>query len=144
MAFDLPACPTGWTAYAAAAGRTIIGANATFTAGANYGRADILEADIPSHVHAVGTLTVPSGGAHLHSIGCRTGPSGAHGHSVYVDTLALSPDNATAFGSCGTANVPGGVGDHTHSITGSTAATGGASATGNLQPSLALRYCRKN
>lgn len=116
MAFDLASCPSGWTAYAAGVGRTIVGvgtyaanadddgSNASFnyTLGLTGGRRDhvLSVAEMPSHNH---TYTPPT------AIPRGTGSTGA-----------------AVGGTAGTSN------------------TGGDGAHENRPPYVALLYCKKD
>lgn len=55
MAFDLSTCPTGWTAFTAAANRNVVGVGTSYTLGQTGGEAShtLTVAEMPSHAHNI-------------------------------------------------------------------------------------------
>lgn len=113
MAFQLDTCPTGWAPLAAAAGRTIVGVDATHARGTSFGSdAVTLEtAQLPSHTHSV-SVTIP-----LSSVGCDRN----------CTTVGFSRQSGVNQGSA--------------SATGTSGAAGGGQPVTVRDPSLALLYC---
>jgi hypothetical protein len=124
------AIPTGWSTFAAAGGRMLIGAGGSFSAGDTGGVETI---DI-AHTHDSGTLATASD-AHTHGSGTLATDSDAHthgsgtlatdsdGHTHGVGTLATDSDAHThSSGTLATASDA-----HTHGV--GTLTTGVAGAT---------------
>ena len=116
VAFNLATCPAGWTAFAAAQGRAIIGVNPTASVGLSQRN---LGDTVGEETH---TMTVAELVAHSH-VETVTNTSGYPG----TDGLAAGDGYAGA--------------NHGGSFTQS---AGGGSPFNNMQPSLALLYCQKN
>lgn len=116
MAFDLSACPTGWTELVSARGRTIVGLNpgdASFdTRGETGGEKThtLTVAEMPSHRH---TITIIKGAYHTG----RPDYPGYLGHGNYNANVA-------------------------ETFTGNN--DGGNQPHNNLQPYIAFIYCKKN
>jgi hypothetical protein len=119
MAFDLDACPPGWSTYAPAGGRTIIGVTAGGTGVTARARRDTLGEE----THALAVNEMP-GHTHTHEIRSIVGP-------FTNSTTGLF----TTGGS--------GVGANFGSSAPSSSAGEGRPFT-NYQPSIALRYCLKD
>jgi microcystin-dependent protein len=138
LAFDLERCPPGWAPFGPAAGRTVVGVNAggnglsVRAVGALFGAENhALTADeLPPHTHAgstgsgkamryrtVGALGTASAANHV---------AGWAGTDIFVDR----EDAGYALA------------QHTHDFVTNGGAVGGK-AHNNLQPSVALLYCRK-
>lgn len=116
MAFDLAACPSGWTAYALAGGRTIVGVNA---AGGNGLSQRNLEDTLGEEAH---TMTVNELVPHLHN-----------------------EQVANVNGYSGSDGEPGGDGQNIAYHWGApVSTTGGGQPFNNIQPSLVLLYCKKS
>ena len=128
-------CPTGWTEYTAARGRTVVGNPSGGTVTTTQGTAFTADnetrtiTDVPAHTHAAGTLAADSGGAHTHPIPITSGGS--------VSTTVAQGTTTSA----GTASTSSG-GAHTHTVSGSTASTGSASVDVTM-PYIQLTYCQK-
>lgn len=98
VAFDLPACPAGWSAFTAADGRAIIGASASFPRGTPVGNRNITltAAQLPPHTHSNASGNLSSGGslptistnAPSVTFGWETGPG--PGTSAPIDILGPS------------------------------------------------------
>lgn len=116
---------TGYTALSALVGSTtpdmrgkfLIGDNSTLTLLASGGSATIGTNNLPAHSHGVGTLDIGAVGDHTHA-------STALGYEVGSSNFAPSGSGANWGYDVGTAAAGG----HDHSISGSTAETGGAEA----------------
>ena len=141
MAFNLDACPAGWSPLVAAAGRVVVGASEGVTRGSMLGSdTTTLTVDqLPGHVHAIADP------GHQHESGergfmtrqrtTRTDLGYAPGGN-YAATDGC-PNNVSGLGTRGaTANA-------TTGITG-TNSTGGGQSFDNRQASLALLYCQKD
>jgi microcystin-dependent protein len=131
MAFDLNACPTGWTEYAAAQGRTLVGAQADLARGTALG-SDSLKLkvrNLPAHSHSGVTQ---GGNSMVYRTVNQAGPSTANNHATGWTggpyTQLENADYAMAA--------------HTHNF--STDSVGEGDAFDNRQASLALLYCRKD
>jgi hypothetical protein len=124
MAFDLAACPAGWTAHADASGRVIVGTSAGLARGAKLGSDTVAlsEAQLPAHSHKI----VDPG--HSHTVNATIN---------YDDYPAFQP---------GTQGVGKATIASSHSLTGitETVVVGGGQPFDNRQTSLALLYCKKN
>jgi microcystin-dependent protein len=88
----------------------------------------LTEAQLPSHTHAAGTLAADSSGAHTHSYYYTSG-------NIYAGG---TPGDVTA--SSGSTFTTSSDGAHTHTISGSTGATGSGSAHSNMPPAIVLSY----
>ncbi|HET6147592.1 MAG TPA: hypothetical protein VFH68_08665 [Polyangia bacterium] len=140
MAFDLDACPAGWAPFAPAGGRTIVGTNA---AGGNGLSARTRGQTLGEEAH---TLTVAELPAHSHT--GTTAGGNAMTYRVVYTTLGANTANNHAVGWTGgsaftdytDANYA--LSAHTHAF--ATAAAGGGQAHNQMQPSLALLYCKKS
>jgi microcystin-dependent protein len=139
MAFDLASCPTGWVAFGPAAGRAVIGVN---PGGGNGLSARALGATVGTENH---TLTADELPAHTHA-----GSTGS-GKAMRYRTVAALGDASAAdhvAGWAGTANFIDrddgnyALARHTHDFVTNGGAVGGR-AHNNMQPSLALLYCKK-
>lgn len=136
--FATAACPPGWSVYAAAAGRYIMGPSATRPAGTVFGSSTLSPDQLPPHRQQV---TINVGGTYLNwdwdwinlaqgsygLAGCGQNYTGAPGHCL----LAANGDLAGPF-----------------SYTSSTVLRADGSAVAAQQdfepPSVALLHCRKN
>jgi hypothetical protein len=115
MAFDLDQCPAGWTPFAAAAGRAVVGVDGTRPRGTQAGAEQVALTirELPEHAHthniraAVGSFNTNNPPDPLYSQG-GTGVATAYGNSV------------------------------------PSAVQGQGQPFSNLQPSLFLLYCRKS
>ena len=113
MAFDLGACPTGWSNYAAAGGRTIIGANPN--GGNGLSQRDLGDTlGEETHTQVVGEMP-----PHSHSWG--------GGNSAGGSPIPFIAQNATAITTVVDTNTQG-----------------GGQPFNLMQPSIVLRYCRKD
>ena len=146
MAFNLGTCPTGWSAYAAAGGRTIIGVNA---AGGN-GLSQRNLGDTPgeeTHTQTVNEMPLHGHGVtdpgHSHAIGPQTG-NNVSGDLAYFET-ASGPAcglDCSGPGQFPIAILPTVTAAANTDVT--VQATGGGTPFNNMQPSIALLYCQKN
>jgi hypothetical protein len=115
MAFDLDQCPAGWVPFPAAAGRTVVGTDATRPRGALAGAEQV-------------TLTLSELPAHSHTLQIR--------NSVASFNMNNPPDPLYPQG--GT-SVPTTYGNSIPS-----SVQGQGQPFSNLQPSLFLLYCKKS
>jgi hypothetical protein len=133
LAFDLDACPPGWSELVPARGRTIVGTNpagipnglSTRTRGQVFGaeRHTLSTSEMPIHAHG-GATTVPLlAGIGINAAFDYAGVGGARG--VQFASVA-SPANFYFA--------------HSHGI----APEGGSASHENMQPSLALLYCKRD
>lgn len=141
MAFDLASCPSGWTTFAGAAGRVIVGVGnngETNYALNNSGGAENISltvAQMPAHTHTIDppSTATSSSGAHVHTVTRLSHPSrslstpGGSGGAIETDS---SSDGA-----------------HTHTLDiapFTSGSNGSGSAVNVRQPYRALLYCEKN
>lgn len=138
---SIASIPSGWYLCNGSNGtpdlrdRFIVGAGSTYSVAATGGSAD---ATLPSHTHTF-SATTSTGGAHIHDLG------------MYQATSSSS-------GFCGSSNGPQSsnnpycadyntfirsAGDHSHTVSGTTASTGNSATNANLPPYLALAYIMK-
>jgi hypothetical protein len=124
MAFDLTACPEGWTPLADAQGRVIVGTGGALARNAKVGadQVTLSSAQMPAHTHSV---TDP-GHAHTvdNTINYGLPPVFSTAGNQGVGQASISSRNATT-----------GI---------SLQSTGGGQPFDNRQASLALLYCKKN
>jgi len=129
MAFDLAACPPGWTALAQAAGRSIVGVNA----GGNGLSARALGATVGEEQH---TMTVAEMPSHSHALVLNDYTPGSCG----LWTINWNPGTLAA---CSTNSSPPLLGGGLQN--GMTVQLSGNGAPFNVMPpSLALLYCKKS
>jgi hypothetical protein len=121
MAFNLSACPAGWSPLSSANGRVIVGAGA-LSVGQTAGSDQV-------------TLTVQEMPSHTH------GPGGAVNFIVDEYPTICNGDGYVA---CNTAQICGGASGTSICGKSATSATGGGQPFDNRQASLALLYCQKN
>jgi len=135
-------CPTGWTEYTAARGRTIVG---TPSAGTGEGTVGTALTDL-------GTRTITDVPAHIHSIdppSTNTSPDGAHSHTVPL-VIYSSQNLASGSNVRGIHNTPATSTttepDHTHSvdIAAFDSASTGVASVDVTMPYIQLTYCKKN
>lgn len=131
MAFDLPACPSGWAELTAARGRTVIGVTTGLTRGTAVGAnsVNLTVQQLPAHTH---TGTTGGGNPMTHRIVHQVGTASANNHAV--GWLGGPYTEATDSQYAGAA--------HTHDFT--TEAAGEGKPVDNRQDSLPLLYCKKN
>jgi microcystin-dependent protein len=143
--------------------RFIVGAGDTYAVAATGGAASVTlaEANLPSHTHSFsGTTsgqsnshthvgTTNTTGAHAHGILQGASPSGEipppddranrQGSSINAITRATTTDGAHSH----TFTTGGASADHSHTVSGTTGATGGGTAHENRPPYYALAYIMK-
>lgn len=132
-----------------ARGRAAVGLDAAQTAFDTVGETGgsktvtLALAQVPSHTHAAGTLALASGGAHTHNI--RAAGSFAGDLAIAMTNNCCSDGARYGMGDSGRdASWPNSfmyaqaTGDHTHTLSGSTASAGSDAAHSNLQPYTAL------
>jgi microcystin-dependent protein len=149
MAFNLSACPSGWTAMTNMLGRFPVGAGGGYSLG-DQGGADTVAlsvAQMPSHNHSANPPNTSSTttGNHSHSItstqysaadgvsGSDNPRAGATSSSRYTAAIAGSVTNTT--------------GNHNHSVnipSFNTSSVGSGTAHENRPPYMALLYCQKD
>ena len=129
MAFDLGACPSGWTAFGSADGRTLIGTAAGLTRGTVVGANSVgLSVDqMPAHSHSA--FQAPHNHAPANSVNFITGG------------MAAPANNAGIQLNSGGFNFERFTTDAQPPIT--VNATGGGQPFDNRQASLVVTYCRK-
>ena len=115
-----------WVAYAE--GRAIVGVGGTWTGGEERGSEThtLTEGEIPSHTHGAGSLSAATAGSHSHTYTDLGDTPLAAGSSISAGSFALTASGRTTNPA----------GDHTHTVTGSTAAAGSGGAHNNVQPSI--------
>lgn len=128
MAFDLAACPAGWTPMASAAGRAIIGVNS----GANGLSARALGATVGEERH---TMTVAEMPSHYHNLVLNSYSPGACG----LWTVNWNPGTIAACSDNTAPPLLGGGLQNAMTIQ----PNGSGTPFNVLPPSLTLLYCRK-
>lgn len=127
MAFNLATCPTGWTAYANATGRAIIGTGNYF---------ETYTPDVRSWSFSQNYLLNDTGGAASWQLDINEMPSHDHGilmrPSVFDALSTAGPTDNVAVSPAGP------------SAPVNTQATGGGQPHENRMPFIALTYCEKN
>jgi hypothetical protein len=128
MAFDLPTCPAGWSPYAAAGGRVVIGAGVGLARGATVGsdQTTLSVAQMPAHTHSQSNTPHSHGPSHGGSFITRGGPG--------TPAALIAGGGGFEYTSSTT--------DATVSIT--ILPAGGGQPFDNRQASIALTYCIKN
>jgi hypothetical protein len=114
-AFDLASCPAGWSEYISARDRTIIGSGLSYSRGATGGE-------------AVHTLTINEIPPHTHNIGPLWAGGAGGGGATRIEA-------------------PWNTGDGGERLTTgylTTNLTGGGQPHNNMQPYIALLFCKKN
>lgn len=96
--------------------------------------AETAVADLAAHTHTSGTLATSSNGAHSHTVTVNGDVGGGAG--IKQDAVAADPSTALS-GIVSTA------GDHTHTVSGSTASAGSGGGHANMQPSAFLNVMLK-
>jgi hypothetical protein len=127
MAFDLAACPAGWTALETAQGRVIVGVTTGLALGALVGdnARKLTLAQLPAHSHKIddpGHSHPPAGASFL---------GGGSGTAANLSQSGMSFGTNGLTGAAKTGIV-------------ATASEGGGMEFDNRQASLALLYCRKD
>jgi microcystin-dependent protein len=140
MAFDLDACPPGWSEFAAARGRAVIGTNPTAAAGVS---ARMRGQALGEERHQLTTAELP---AHTHS--GTTGRGNPMGYRVVVEWNGTNTANNHIKGWAGGGFTDYNDGEyalsaHTHNFT-TDNGTGGNQPHNVMQPSTVLLYCKKN
>lgn len=135
MAFDLDACPAGWTRMAEASGRVVVGVKdgATGVARRAVIGADSVTLDVaqmPGHLH---TGTTGPGKAMTYRVVAAIGTQGAANHGPgYTSNNPFVESTNAEYPMAG----------HAHDFT--TNSVGGGRPFDNRQASIALLYCRKD
>lgn len=88
----------------------------------------LVEANLPAHTHAAGTLAADSGGAHTHTVSINYFNEIAGGGTR--DGLVRTTEASSGTNSHSTSSN----GAHTHTISGSTGSTGSGTAVNNIPP----------
>jgi hypothetical protein len=131
-------CPAGWTEVTATRGRVIVGLPSGGTLAGTVGTALTNLATrtvttVPVHAHAGTGLTVPASGSHSHTAEFdNVGETTPRNYISVIWSVSDPPEVTTAA-----------AGAHTHTITGTTASTGGASVDVTM-PYIQLLVCRKS
>lgn len=129
--------------------RFIVGAGTTYTPATTGGAASVtlLEANIPAHSHAFGSLALSNDGSHTHTV---TDPEHSHtsakggfltpvgGTGSYAGGGSGGNVSVTSTASTGLSINAGGT--HSHTLSGSTATTGSGTAVSTLPPYFALAF----
>lgn len=149
MLFRQDAAPAGWTRDVAStldnaalrvmtSGTWVDGKqgatafDAVFGSSKSSGDYQLLEADIPAHGHADGSLSATSAGSHGHGADLSTGSGTAFTAGEHITTS--DPPGIWNAGVSGGSNIEIGIvagGAHTHPVTGTVADTGGDGVHGH-------------
>lgn len=138
MLFQQSAAPTGWTKQSTHNNKALRVVTGTASSGGNdsfstvFGTSKstdsytLLEADIPGHTHGVGSYAAASGGAHTHTVQVQTQSDTGSGFTVIEDKGGshLQSNNVAVSDFATVSAIPSG-GAHSHSVTGTSASTGG-------------------
>lgn len=130
------AIPTGWALCDGENGtpdlrdRFIVGAGGAYEVGATGGEAThtLTTAELPSHSHGVGSLKLSNAGAHTHTYDYPGKSTSSNWDDRNLSSTTSETKNT------------GSAGNHTHTISGSTAAVGSGTAHNNLPPYYALAF----
>lgn len=133
-AFD-GACPAGWTEFTAGRGRFLRGEPDANAASLDSGGSD--DEIVVAHTHTF-TGTAASAGAHTHR---QTTSGGAGGNTGYAHVAGQF--TGFSVGGIGTWTTESN-GAHTHSVSGTTDATGSAAAGRNMPAFREVVWCRKS
>lgn len=141
---SIGAIPSGWYLCNGSNGtpdlrdKFIAGAGNTYAIGATGGSADATNV---AHTH---TFSVTSGAAGGHTHDVMDGAGGTNTNSITLGGGNFSgQDSPTTWRSSTTYTLIQAVGDHTHSVSGTTASTGSSATNANLPPYYALAYIMK-
>jgi hypothetical protein len=129
--FDLVTCPTGWTAFTKANGRTVVGLNpggtlqggypTTFTSGGLADQSPRTISEVPAHAHGIPAQSTGSAGAHIHSVitNVSINSGGAHDHDIPLNSGVAGANTVLSFFN-GPFNAPtvstSSAGAHTHTV----------------------------
>jgi len=118
--------------------RFVVGAGSTYAVDATGGSSTVslTQANLPSHTHGVGTIATSSSGSHSHNFNVTVKQSGGSGGTAFDNKLSRNEGSSSEV-------TIGSAGAHTHTMSGSTAATGGGTAHENRPPYYALAYIMK-
>jgi len=118
--------------------RFVVGAGSTYAVDATGGASSVTlsESEIPSHTHGVGTIATSSSGAHSHNFNVTVKKSGGSGGTTFANKLTVNEGTSSEV-------TIDSAGAHTHTMSGSTAATGSGTAHENRPPYYALAYIMK-
>jgi microcystin-dependent protein len=131
IAFDLAACPAGWSELTAARGRTVIGVTSGLTRGTAVGAnsLSLTVPQLPAHTHSG---TTGGGNPMTHRVVSQAGSGSASNHTVGWSGTSYADFTDAKYAAAA----------HTHDFT--TDATGEGKPIDNRQDSLPLLYCKKN
>jgi len=134
-------CPTGWTEYTAAQGRTIVGTPSGGTGEGTQGTA----------LANLGTRTITDVPSHLHSVdppSTSTNTTGAHTHGARISKVAAGGSFADAFKHDASyiSGFIGSAGSHSHTvdIAAFNSVSTGVASVDVTMPYIQLTYCKKN
>lgn len=118
--------------------RFVVGAGSSYAVDATGGSSTVslTQANLPSHTHGVGTIATSSSGSHSHNFNVTVKQSGGSGGTSFANKLSQNEGSSSEV-------TIGSAGAHTHTMSGSTAATGGGTAHENRPPYYALAYIMK-
>ncbi|MFA5084460.1 MAG: hypothetical protein WC475_03745, partial [Candidatus Paceibacterota bacterium] len=125
-------CPAGTTDVSATYSNKFVRINATAGSTGGSDTVALAEANLPSHTHGVGTLTIGNESAHTHTFQKSAGGSSGGGPYWGNTSYALQNVNTSA----GTA--------HTHTLSGSTGSTGSGTAVTITNPYVTAKMCQVN
>lgn len=123
--------PSGWTRVSGLDGKFLTGGASYNAAAGGSDSIALIEANLPSHSHGAGTLSADSAGAHTHRI------------VTHNTTGDIGVRSANAIGSW-KSNYIESAGAHTHTISGSTGATGSGTAFDNRPAFATIVICKKD
>lgn len=124
-------------------GKSLVGAGSGFTIGATGGATTktLVEANLPSHFHAAGSLSTDSTGSHQHNHGYASNSAAAPQYGT-----AGSAHNRRHLGATdalGNNPLTSSSGSHSHTISGNTGSTGSGTAFDVMNPWLSINWMIK-
>jgi len=134
---SIASVPSGWALCNGSNGtpdlrnRFVVGAGSTYAVDATGGSADAI---VVSHTHTF-SATTSTAGAHQHNL--------SRWNALGGSTLASERTTDPAVGSTTTPQLTTSAGDHSHTVSGTTASTGSSGTNANLPPYYALAYIMK-
>ena len=130
-------CPAGTTDASVAYANKFLRINATQGSTGGSDTLSIAEANLPSHTHGVGTLTAANESAHTHTENYPNNGGGGSYDGAWING-ALS-GRPLLLSKTTTAGTP-----HTHTLSGSTGATGSGVAATITNPYVTAKMCQVN
>lgn len=128
-------CPSGWTRLTALDGKFLTGGASYNAVAGGSDSITLTTSNLPAHTHGAGTLAADEAGAHTHQYLDKY-CTNVHHYSGTADYACDTPASRT--GTTATS------GAHTHTISGSTGATGSGTAFDNRPVFATIVICKKD